>query len=163
MPKSIFERVLYIFYTYTYLYYTFIPYHTQSLSLPFTETLFALSLATNHHVTPSSVSLNVISHLWLRPFLFIAGQLKCEGSQWEDKYKSKRDGGVSQTKAGSSLSLSLLSALLLASKVKKKTTESLIDDFEIIYFCCLFVVCVEYLVQRAVHDLSHMNEIQCFT
>lgn len=100
------------------LYYTFIPYHILPLSLPFTDTLFALSLATNHHVTPALVSLNVISHLWLRPFLFIAEQLKCEGSQWEDKYKSEQGRGVSQTKAGSSPSLSLPSALLLISKVR---------------------------------------------
>lgn len=62
---------------------------TLSLALPFNETLFALSLDAHHHVTPAPVSLNVTSHLWLRPVLFIAGQLKCEGSQWEDKYKGQ--------------------------------------------------------------------------
>lgn len=64
-----------------------------------TETLFALSLATHRHATPASVSLNVTSHLWLRPVLFIAEQLKCEGSQWEDKYKRQQAEGLSQTKA----------------------------------------------------------------
>lgn len=68
------------------------------LALPVTETLFALSLATHRHATPASVSLNVTSHLWLRPVLFIAEQLKCEGSQWQDKYKSRWARVVSQTK-----------------------------------------------------------------
>lgn len=106
-----------------------------SLSLPSTETLFALSLAAHHHVTPASVPLNVTSHLWLRPVLFIAGQLKCEGSQWEDKYKSLQAGGVSQTKAGSSPSFSLLSALLLTSKVKtiKRKRESY-DNLNILFW-----------------------------
>lgn len=63
------------------------------------ETLFALSLATLRHAAPASVSLNVTSHLWLHPVLFIAEQLKCEGSQWEDKYKRQQAEGLSQTKA----------------------------------------------------------------
>lgn len=68
----------------------------------FSQTVFALSLAAHHHVTPVPVSLNVTSHLWFHPVLFIAGRLKCEGSQWEDKYKGQQAGGVSQTKARSS-------------------------------------------------------------
>lgn len=132
---------LVIFYPSTHLFVQYINTILYSLPLPFTETLFALSPAAHRHVSPASVSLNVTSHLWLRPVLFIARQLKCEGSQWEDKYKSQRAGGVSQTKAGSSPSLSILSALLLTSKVKKrkKRTESLIDNFKILYCCWLFV------------------------
>lgn len=90
-----FANRLWQYATFLYDLYTIIHW----LALPFTETLFALSLATHHHATPASVSLNVTSHLWLRPVLFIAEQLKCEGSQWQDKYKSQRAGGVSQTKA----------------------------------------------------------------
>lgn len=73
-------------------------HNTLAGSAQLTETLFALSLATHRHATPASVSLNVTSHLWLRPVLFIAEQLKCEGSQWEDKYKRQQAEGVSQTK-----------------------------------------------------------------
>lgn len=76
------------------------------------ETVFALSLATHGYATPASVSLNVTSHLWLRPVLFIAEQLKCEGSQWEDKYKRQQAEGLSQTKARI-FTASSLSALLL--------------------------------------------------
>lgn len=112
------------------------------LSLPFNETLFALSLAAHHYVTPAWVPLNVTGHLWLRPVLLIAGQLKCEGSQWEDKYKGQRAAGLSQTKAGSSPSLSLLSALLLTSKVKKNRISSLYMN----YFKLMFVLPVEYFV-----------------
>lgn len=87
--------------------------------LLFSEIIVALSLATRHHVTPATASLNVTSHLWLRPVLLIAWQLKCEGSKWEDKYKSEQAGRLSQTKARSSPSLSSLSSPL-SSKVKKK-------------------------------------------
>lgn len=105
--------------TYLLLLHDYTILHTVSLSQPSIQTLFALFLAAHHHVTPASASLNVTSHLWLHPVLFIAGQLKCEGSQWEDKYKSVRAELLSQTKARSSPSLSLLSALLLISKVKE--------------------------------------------
>lgn len=36
------------------------------------EKIVALSLATRHHVTSASASLNVTSHLWLPPVLLIA-------------------------------------------------------------------------------------------
>lgn len=88
------------------------------LFLLFIEIIFALSLAAHHYVTPATASLNVTSHLWLRPVLLIAWQLKCEGSEWEDKYKSVQAGRLSQTKARSSPSLSSLSSPL-TSKVKK--------------------------------------------
>lgn len=93
-------------------------YHVV-LFLLFTEIIFALWLATRHHVTSASASLNVTSHLWLRPVLLIAWQLKCEGSKWEDKYKSAQARRLSQTKARSSPSLSSLSSPL-TSKVKKR-------------------------------------------
>lgn len=90
--------------------YIFLPDHPSGLHfLPFTESLFALSLV-HQHITPAGALLNVTSHLWLRPVLFIAGQLKCEGSQWEDKYNSQQTRGLSQTKPGSSPSLYSLSS-----------------------------------------------------
>lgn len=95
LNSYLFANLLWLYATFVYDLYTIIHW----LALPFTETLFALLLATHHRATPASVSLNVTSHLWLRPVLFIAGQLKCEGSQWQDKNKSQWARGVSQTKA----------------------------------------------------------------
>lgn len=81
------------------------------LSQPFTEALFALSLAAHRHVTPASAPLNVTSRLWLRPVLLIARHLKCEGSQWEDKYKGLQAGrGVADKGRILSLPLSSLSS-----------------------------------------------------
>lgn len=87
------------------------------LFLLFPELIFGLSLATGHRVTPTSAPLNVTSRLWLRPVLLIAWQLKCEGSKWEDKYKSAQAGRLSQTKARS---LPLFSQLSFNFKGKKK-------------------------------------------
>ena len=64
--------------------------------------LFALLLAGPPARYSSTVFLNVTSHLWLRPVLFLAGRLKCEGSQWEDKYKGLWAQELSRTRTGSS-------------------------------------------------------------
>lgn len=125
------------------------------LSLPFTEALFALSLATHRHVTPASVPLNVTSHLWLRPVLLIAGQLKCEGSQWEDKYKGLQAGrGV----ADKGRIISLLSALLLTSKVKR---DSLIKSFTVALLM-LFFVCVCVCALNILFSIRYVNSHQFF-
>ena len=68
--------------------------------------------------------LNVTGHLWLHPVLIIAGQLKCEGSQWQDKNQCQLPVWLSQTKPRTSPSLGLLSALLPNSKVKEQNTRT---------------------------------------
>lgn len=100
--------------------------HSLKPSLPFRWLLTSMLLQ------PES-SLNVTSRLWLRAVLFIAGQLKCEGSQWQDKYKGQRSGEVSQTKAGSSAYHSSLSSPPKLKGKIKKSIESKICSFYLIF------------------------------
>lgn len=96
--------------------------------------LFALSVTAHSQLLPALAYLNVTDQLWLHPVLFIAEQLKCEGSQQEDKYTGQQSAGVSQTKARSP-SLSQLSSEL---KGKSQTSQYYIKPclhrFRFLYF-----------------------------
>lgn len=98
-------------------------------------------------VTPAPDTLNVTSHLWLRPVLFIAGQPKCEGSQWEDKYKSQQAGrGVADEGRIFSLSLSSLSS---PPNLKGKWSENSTNTARWRNHIQIFVQLVDYIVCKS--------------
>lgn len=142
------KELLGVFFEHHHLYslhmliHIFIPHITLYLffcslkqSLPFHWPLATMLLQ-------ASASLNVTSHLWLRPVLLIAWQLKCEGSKREDKYKSTQAGKLSQTKARSSPSLSSLSSPLTSKVKKRKEKTNLLFLFFIITFSVLSIRCM---------------------
>lgn len=97
--------------------------------------------------------------------LFIAKQLKCEGSQWQDKYESQQTGGVSQTKAWSPLNLPST-----APKLKGKTNRMYISLSDLVCWkcfhlctsCCFFCYVLMWLRCYSTYQINTLYVDICY-